>query len=194
MKRTAPHIYLISEFYSADGLVHSKFLPDAVLPHQTTEDPLVIQIFGKDPENFAKAAKIIENPKYNIAGIDVNMGCPAKKVCNKAAGSALLKDEALVREILESVVSSVSVPVTLKIRTGWSQDQKNGLAIAKIKMQSAAILNAGKIGFSFATIDCSALNPLTLGMVKVAAFLFRFKTYQRITKGISMNNQKKAGL
>jgi len=60
------------------------------------------------------------------------MGCPAKKVCNKAAGSALLKDEALVREILESVVNSVSVPVTLKIRTGWSLDQKNGLAIAKM--------------------------------------------------------------
>lgn len=87
MKRTAPHIYLISEFYSADGLVHSKFLPDAVLPHQTTEDPLIIQIFGKDPENFAKAAKIIQDPKYNIAGIDVNMGCPAKKVVRSGHGS-----------------------------------------------------------------------------------------------------------
>ncbi len=64
--------------------------------------------------------------------IDINMGCPAKKVCNKAAGSALLKDEKLVATILESVVAAVDVPVTLKIRTGWSPDQRNGLTIARI--------------------------------------------------------------
>jgi len=73
MKRVAPHIYCISEFYSADGLVHSKFLADSVLPHTKIEEPLIIQIFWKDPEMFAKAAKIISDPKYNIAGIDVNM-------------------------------------------------------------------------------------------------------------------------
>jgi tRNA-dihydrouridine synthase len=67
MKKIAPHIYLISEFYSADGLVHSKFLADSVLPHETTEDPLVVQIFGKDPDMFARAAEIISDPKYNIA-------------------------------------------------------------------------------------------------------------------------------
>ena len=71
MKRVSPHIYLISEFYSADGLVHSQFLADSVLPHQDMEKPVVIQIFGKNPENFAKAAKIIE--RYNVAGIDINM-------------------------------------------------------------------------------------------------------------------------
>ncbi|RKW23424.1 hypothetical protein D8B46_03415, partial [Candidatus Gracilibacteria bacterium] len=79
VKRISPHVFCISEFYSADGLVHSKFLADSVLPHEKIEDPLIIQIFGKNPETFAKAAKIIENEKYNIAGIDVNMGCPAKK-------------------------------------------------------------------------------------------------------------------
>jgi tRNA-dihydrouridine synthase B len=79
---------------------------------------------------MAEAAQ--QNVELGAQIIDINMGCPAKKVCNKAAGSALLKDEALVREILESVVNSVSVPVTLKIRTGWSQDQKNGLTIAKM--------------------------------------------------------------
>jgi tRNA-dihydrouridine synthase len=73
MKKITPKIFLISEFYSADGLVHSKFLADSVLPHQSIEDPLVVQIFGKDPEMFARAAEIISNPKYNIAGIDVNM-------------------------------------------------------------------------------------------------------------------------
>jgi len=80
MKRVAPHIFCISEFYSVDGLVHSKFLADSVLPHSPIEDPLIIQVFGKDPEMFAKAAKILSDPKYNIAGIDINMGCPAKKV------------------------------------------------------------------------------------------------------------------
>jgi tRNA-dihydrouridine synthase len=73
MKRVAPNIICISEFYSVDGLVHSKFLADAVLPHQNMEDPVIIQVFGKDPEMFAKAAKIISDPKYNIAGIDINM-------------------------------------------------------------------------------------------------------------------------
>ena len=68
--------------------------------------------------------------------IDINMGCPAKKVCNKAAGSALLKDEALVSEILHAVVAAVEVPVTLKIRTGWDRDNKNGLTVAKIAEQA----------------------------------------------------------
>jgi len=68
--------------------------------------------------------------------IDINMGCPAKKVCNKAAGSALLKDEALVNEILQAVVAAVDVPVTLKIRTGWDRENKNGLTVAKIAEQA----------------------------------------------------------
>ncbi|XP_034489396.1 tRNA-dihydrouridine synthase B-like [Drosophila innubila] len=68
--------------------------------------------------------------------IDINMGCPAKKVCNKAAGSALLKDEQLVAEILRAVVAAVDVPVTLKIRTGWDRDNKNGLTVAKIAEQA----------------------------------------------------------
>ncbi|RMN78659.1 tRNA-dihydrouridine synthase, partial [Pseudomonas cannabina pv. alisalensis] len=68
--------------------------------------------------------------------IDINMGCPAKKVCNKAAGSALLKDEQLVNDILQAVVAAVDVPVTLKIRTGWDRDNRNGLTVAKIAEQA----------------------------------------------------------
>jgi tRNA-dihydrouridine synthase B len=68
--------------------------------------------------------------------IDINMGCPAKKVCNKAAGSALLRDEALVSEILHAVVAAVEVPVTLKIRTGWDRSNKNGITVAKIAEQA----------------------------------------------------------
>ncbi|MCR3841991.1 tRNA-dihydrouridine synthase, partial [Pseudomonas aeruginosa] len=68
--------------------------------------------------------------------IDINMGCPAKKVCNKAAGSALLRDEALVAEILDAVVRAVDVPVTLKIRTGWDRDNRNGVTVAKLAEQA----------------------------------------------------------
>lgn len=78
----------------------------------------------------------MHNVELGAQIIDINMGCPAKKVCNKAAGSALLKDEALVNEILQAVVAAVDVPVTLKIRTGWDRDNKNGLTVAKIAEQA----------------------------------------------------------
>jgi tRNA-dihydrouridine synthase B len=79
---------------------------------------------------MADAAMACEQMGAGI--IDINMGCPAKKVCKRAAGSALLQDEALVEDILTKVVSSVSVPVSLKTRTGWSEETKNGLTVAKI--------------------------------------------------------------
>ena len=96
--------------------------------------PRVVQIVGTEPEELAEAAKFNVDQGADI--IDINMGCPAKKVCKKLAGSALLKDEKLVAEILHRVVSAVSVPVTLKIRTGWSPEQRNGVAIAHIAEDS----------------------------------------------------------
>lgn len=93
-----------------------------------------VQILGTDPEQMAAAAQI--NVERGAHIIDINMGCPAKKVCSVAAGSALLKDEALVENILNSVVNAVSVPVTLKIRTGWDTDNRNALSIAKIAENS----------------------------------------------------------
>ncbi|MFL2875220.1 MAG: tRNA dihydrouridine synthase DusB [Pseudohongiellaceae bacterium] len=92
--------------------------------------PNVVQIAGSDPEMMAQAAEM--NARFGADVIDINMGCPAKKVLKKAAGSALLKDLKLVRSILESVVNSVRVPVTLKIRTGWCPATKNGVEVAKI--------------------------------------------------------------
>ncbi|WP_305909356.1 tRNA dihydrouridine synthase DusB [Methylomarinum sp. Ch1-1] len=89
-----------------------------------------VQILGTDPEQMAAAATI--NVARGAHIIDINMGCPAKKVCSVAAGSALLRDEALVEKILTRVVDAVSVPVTLKIRTGWDKQNRNALAIAKI--------------------------------------------------------------
>jgi tRNA-dihydrouridine synthase B len=89
-----------------------------------------VQIAGGDPEMMAEAA--ISSVERGAQIVDINMGCPAKKVCNKAAGSALLKDEGLVQEILTAVVQAVDVPVTLKTRIGWSKEHQNGLRIAQL--------------------------------------------------------------
>ncbi len=96
--------------------------------------PHVVQIAGSDPELMAQAAAL--NEELGANSIDINMGCPAKKVLKKAAGSALLKDRDLVERILKSVVARVDVPVTLKIRTGWSPETRNGVEIAKIAEDS----------------------------------------------------------
>lgn len=92
--------------------------------------PHVVQIAGSDPALMAAAAAL--NVQRGADAIDINMGCPAKKVLKKAAGSALLKDSALVRRILREVVASVDVPVSVKIRTGWCPDSRNGVEIALI--------------------------------------------------------------
>ena len=98
------------------------------------ESPRIVQIAGADPAMMAEAA--IYNVQRGAEVIDINMGCPAKKVCNVMAGSSLLRDEQLVARILESVVSAVTVPVTLKIRSGWDQNNKNAINIAKIAVES----------------------------------------------------------
>jgi len=96
--------------------------------------PVSVQILGSDPKKMAAAARV--NVDHGAQIIDINMGCPAKKVCKVNAGSALLKDEPLVQQILESVTQAVDVPVTLKIRTGWDPEQRNALTIAHIAEQA----------------------------------------------------------
>jgi tRNA-dihydrouridine synthase B len=96
--------------------------------------PISVQILGADPATMAEAARVNVSRGAHI--IDINMGCPAKKVCKIDAGSALLRDERKVARILEAVVGAVEVPVTLKIRTGWDADSRNGVAIARIAEES----------------------------------------------------------
>jgi tRNA-dihydrouridine synthase B len=100
------------------------------MDHTGEPSPRVVQIAGFDPSMVADAAR--RNVDAGAEIIDINMGCPAKKVCNRLAGSALLQDEALVARILRAVVAAVSVPVTLKTRTGWDRSNKNGIRIAQI--------------------------------------------------------------
>ncbi len=109
--------------------------------HDSEVEPRSVQIAGSDPLELAAAAQ------YNVSQgaqiIDINMGCPAKKVCKKAAGSALLADEALVKDILHAVVSAVDVPVTLKIRTGAKPGERNGINIARIAQDAGIAALAG---------------------------------------------------
>lgn len=102
--------------------------------HQGEPEPRSVQIAGADPQMMALAAQ--HNVEQGAHIIDINMGCPAKKVCNVMAGSALLQHEKLVAEILDAVVKAVAVPVTLKIRTGWDRDNRNGVKIAQIAEQA----------------------------------------------------------
>jgi tRNA-dihydrouridine synthase B len=103
------------------------------LDHEGEGEPVIVQIAGGDADMIAGAA--LENIRRGAAVIDINMGCPAKKVCNKAAGSALMKDEDLVARILDAAVSAAApngVPVTLKTRTGWDPEHRNGIRVARL--------------------------------------------------------------
>ena len=104
------------------------------MSHEGEPEPRVVQLAGSDSQALAQAARI--NVDLGAQVIDLNMGCPAKKVCGKLCGSALLRDESLVARILEAVVNAVSVPVTLKIRTGWDRNNRNGVRIAQIAQAS----------------------------------------------------------
>ncbi|MGH8053120.1 MAG: tRNA dihydrouridine synthase DusB [Stenotrophomonas sp.] len=104
------------------------------MDHAGEPAPISVQIAGTEPQQLAEAARY--NVDHGAQIIDINMGCPAKKVCNAWAGSALMRDEALVARILEAVVNAVPVPVTLKIRTGWCADVRNAPAIARIAEDS----------------------------------------------------------
>ena len=101
--------------------------------HEGEPEPRVVQLAGADPQALADAARA--NVALGAQIIDLNMGCPAKKVCGRLCGSALLTDEALVARILQAVVNAVDVPVTLKIRTGWDREHRNGANIACIAQE-----------------------------------------------------------
>ena len=122
--------YAVSEMIASNPALKDTPKTQRRMEHAGEVAPVGAQIAGADPGQLAEAARF--NVSRGAQIIDINMGCPAKKVCNVAAGSALLKDEALVKRIVESVVAAVDVPVTLKIRTGWDRTQRNAVRIAQI--------------------------------------------------------------
>jgi len=124
----------VSEMVTSNSLLYGSEKTIQRANHEGEVDPISVQIAGADPKMMGDAARYNQDRGAQI--IDINMGCPAKKICNVMAGSALLKHEKLVEEILNSVVSSVTIPVTLKIRTGWDRENKNAIKIAKIAENS----------------------------------------------------------
>jgi tRNA-dihydrouridine synthase B len=120
----------VSEMVTSNSLLYGSEKTLRRANHEGEVDPISVQIAGADPAMMAEAAK--HNVDNGAQIIDINMGCPAKKICNVMAGSALLKDEPLVAQILKAVVNAVNVPVTLKIRTGWDKDNRNAIQIAKM--------------------------------------------------------------
>jgi tRNA-dihydrouridine synthase B len=124
----------ISEMVASNPQLRNTGKSQRRINHEGEAEPIVVQIAGADPEQMADSARY--NVDRGAQIIDINMGCPAKKVCNVYSGSALLQDENLVARILPAVVRAVDVPVTLKIRTGWNRDNKNGVRIARIAEDS----------------------------------------------------------
>ncbi len=120
----------VSEMVTSNSLLYGSEKTKRRADHEGEVDPISVQIAGADPQMMADAARYNRDNGAQI--IDINMGCPAKKICNVMAGSALLKHEKLVQDILKSVVSAVDIPVTLKIRTGWDKENRNALTIARI--------------------------------------------------------------
>ena len=120
----------VSEMVASNSLLYGSEKTRRRANHEGETDPISVQIVGADAGMLARAAR--HNVDHGAQIIDINMGCPAKKICNVMAGSALLRNEKLVVEILEAVVGAVNVPVTLKIRTGWDKASRNAVRIAQI--------------------------------------------------------------
>jgi tRNA-dihydrouridine synthase B len=120
----------VSEMVTSNSLLYGSAKTLRRANHEGEVDPISVQIAGADPKMMAEAAKY--NVDHGAQIIDINMGCPAKKICNVMAGSALLKDEPLVSQILKAVVAAVNVPVTLKIRTGWDKENRNAVNVARM--------------------------------------------------------------
>jgi tRNA-dihydrouridine synthase B len=124
----------VSEMVASNSLLWGSEKTRRRANHDGEVDPISVQIAGADPKMLAEAARYNVDEGAQI--IDINMGCPAKKVCNVMAGSALLKDEPLVGRILDAVVASVNAPVTLKIRTGWDRGNRNAIKVARVAEQA----------------------------------------------------------
>lgn len=128
--------YAVSEMAASNPRLWHTVKSSRRLDHQGETAPIAVQLAGSDPAMMAEAARF--NVDRGAQVIDINMGCPAKKVCNVAAGSALMADEALALRIVEAVVAAVDVPVTVKMRTGTDRTQRNALALARA-MESAGV-------------------------------------------------------
>lgn len=128
--------YVVGEMASCKGLCYSDKKTASLLSVSEFERPMAVQLFGAEPEFMAKAAKIAE--KYNPGIIDINSGCPMPKIVSGGAGSALMKTPELFGEVVRAAVSATEIPVTVKIRSGWDENSRNAVEIAKIAEANGA--------------------------------------------------------
>ena len=119
-----------TEMISADGLVQNSRNTLSLLDRPEDDSPLIAQIFTASPKNAALSARIIEDAGFD--GIDINMGCPVRKVVQKGAGAALMRDAVLAEQLCESVVKAVRIPVSVKMRSGWDSSTVNAESLACI--------------------------------------------------------------
>jgi tRNA-dihydrouridine synthase B len=154
---------VVSEMVSCNSLLWGSEKTQRRIDHSGEAEPRSVQIVGADARNMADAARY--NVEHGADIVDINMGCPAKKVCHVAAGSALMKNESLVAQILSAVVSAVNVPVTLKIRTGWDVDNRNGARIARVAqdcgVQALAVHGRTRAcGFAEGTVEYDTIADI----------------------------------
>jgi len=160
-----------SEMITSDVRLWTTKKTKSRMNHEGEPEPRIVQLAGADPEALADAAR--RNVDLGAQIIDINMGCPAKKVCNAAAGSALLADERLVARILDAVAHAVAVPVTLKIRTGPAPHSRNALAIARIAQDAgiAALAIHGR------TRACLFVGPVEFDTVRAVKRAVRIPVF-----------------
>lgn len=127
---------VVSEMISSRGLHYKDKKTDALLETNATEHPLIVQIFGNEPEIMAESAKALQD--RGVLYLDINMGCPAPKIVKNGDGSALMKDELLAGHITEAVVRAVDIPVSVKFRAGWDAEHINAVNFAKIMENAGA--------------------------------------------------------
>ncbi len=127
---------VVSEMISSRGLHYKDKKTAQLLKTNETESPLIVQLFGNEPDIMAESAKALED--LGVKYIDINMGCPAPKIVKNGDGSALMKDELLAGKIAEAIVNAVSIPISVKFRAGWDEENKNAVSFAKT-MESAGV-------------------------------------------------------
>ena len=154
-----------SEMLTADERLWSTRKSQRRMDHTGEAAPRVVQLAGSEPQVLADAAR--RNADLGAQIIDINMGCPAKKVCGKACGSALLRDEPLIGRILDAVVRSVDLPVTLKIRTGWDPSARNGVSVARLA-ERCGVQSLAVHGRTRADFYCGEAEYTTIREIKDA--------------------------
>jgi len=157
--------YAVSEMTASDSRLWNTHKSRRRRDHDGEVEPVAVQIAGTEPAQMAEAARF--NVAHGAQIIDINMGCPAKKVCNVLAGSALMRDERRVASILEAVVAAVQVPVTLKIRTGWDRENRNAVRIALIA-EASGVQALAVHGRTRADLFAGEAEYATISAVKAA--------------------------